>query len=285
MMLPEGKTGVMPATDGSANIDSNGESNADGHPGHASKRDRLLRGVAARAFADDPEFTRYGAGVDALIASPPRTVPAGERAPLDFLFAYENEPHDPDDVFSRLRWGGQFVYASKHGRRVEQMNELFGHRGFETMPRPGMIREPLPLFGVRLPLLSKKLHFFVARKVNLVLPRQFSDRFTYHLQLVPARDGDVVEIKNMAVLDAHQGTGVGRALVEHALAQARTDGCTRVLVATGSADVGNLRFYQRLGFRMLSVERDVFTPAEGYPDGLEVDGIPLRDRVWFDQHL
>jgi predicted N-acetyltransferase YhbS len=111
------------------------------------------------------------------------------------------------------------------------------------------------------------------------------DEIVGHLQLVPTRDGDVVEIKNMAVLDAHQGTGVGRALVQHALARARTDGCTRVLVATGSADVGNLRFYQRLGFRMLSVERDVFTPAEGYPAGLEVDGIPLLDRVWFDQHL
>jgi hypothetical protein len=31
---------------------------------------------------------------------------------------------------------------------------------------------------------------------------------------------------------------------------------------------------------MLSVERDAFTPADGYPEGLEVDGIPLRDRVW-----
>jgi hypothetical protein len=56
------------------------------------------------------------------------------------------------------------------------MNERFGQRGFETMPKPGTIREPLPLFGLRLPLLSKKLHYFVARKVNLVLPRQFSDR-------------------------------------------------------------------------------------------------------------
>ena len=56
-------------------------------------------------------------------------------------------------------------------------------------------------------------------------------------------------------------------------------------VATGTADVGNLRFYQRLGFRMLSIERDVFTPEWGYPEGLEVDGIPLLDRVWFDQEL
>jgi hypothetical protein len=58
---------------------------------------------------------------------------------------------------------------------------------------------------------------------------------------------------------------------------------TEVLVATAAADTGNLRFYQRLGFRMRSVERDAFTPAAGYPPGLCVDGIELRDRVWLDQ--
>jgi len=152
----------------------------------ASKRDKVLRSVAERAFADDAEFARYGHGDVAPHPPAAYTVPRGERALLDFLFAHENEPHDPDDVFARLRWGGQFVYASRHHRRVVEMNEAFGQRGFETMPRAGTIREPLPLFGLRLPLLSKKLHYFVARKVNLVLPRQFSDRFTYHVQLVPA---------------------------------------------------------------------------------------------------
>lgn len=152
----------------------------------ASKREQLLRAVASRAFGEDLEFRRYANGQVAAPAPAAHTVPPGERALLDFLFAFESEPHEPDEVFSRLRWGGQFVYASKHVRRVSEMNERFGQRGFETMPRPGMIREPLPLFGLRLPLLSKKLHYFVARKVNLVLPRQLSDRFTYHVQLVPA---------------------------------------------------------------------------------------------------
>jgi len=56
-----------------------------------------------------------------------------------------------------------------------------------------------------------------------------------------------------------------------------------ILVATAAADIGNLRFYQRQGFRMRSVERDAFTPATGYPPGLLIDGIELRDRVWLDQ--
>jgi len=39
-----------------------------------------------------------------------------------------------------------------------------------------------------------------------------------------------------------------------------------------------------LGFRMLRVERDAFTPAAGYPP-IEIDGIPLRDRVWLSLTL
>jgi hypothetical protein len=39
------------------------------------------------------------------------------------------------------------------------------------------------------------------------------------------------------------------------------------------------RWYQRLGFRVLRVERDAFTPEGDYPE-LDIDGIQLRHRVW-----
>jgi hypothetical protein len=64
---------------------------------------------------------------------------------------------------------------------------------------------------------------------------------------------------------------------------AAAESVTTLLVATAAADIGNLRFYQRQGFRMRSVERDAFTPATGYPPGLLIDGIELRDRVWLDR--
>jgi GNAT superfamily N-acetyltransferase len=103
-----------------------------------------------------------------------------------------------------------------------------------------------------------------------------------HLQLVDTAPGQV-EIKNMAVREDLQGRGVGRRLVEVAVALAAERGAREMLVATAAADVGNLRFYQRQGFRMCAVERDAFTPATGYPAGLQIDGIPLRDRVWLDR--
>jgi GNAT superfamily N-acetyltransferase len=102
-----------------------------------------------------------------------------------------------------------------------------------------------------------------------------------HLQAV-AREDDVWEVTNTAVVEASRGHGVGRALLERAVAEARSAGASRVVLATGAADVGNLRFYQRCGFRMTRVVQDVFSPARGYPPGIEVDGIPLLDQVWFE---
>ena len=86
----------------------------------------------------------------------------------------------------------------------------------------------------------------------------------------------------MAVEPSLQGRGVGRALMAAALDLARRERRSTLVVATAAADTDNLRFYQRLGFRLRAVERDAFTAATGYARGLEVDGIELRDRVWLD---
>lgn len=106
-----------------------------------------------------------------------------------------------------------------------------------------------------------------------------------HLQLVDGHEPDTLEIKNMAVVEDRRGHGVGAALIRAAVELAAAGGCREILVATGAADVGNLRFYQRQGFRFRSVQRDVFTPARGYPAGIMVDGIELRDQVWLDREI
>jgi GNAT superfamily N-acetyltransferase len=112
------------------------------------------------------------------------------------------------------------------------------------------------------------------------------ERIVGHLQLTDAADRrPALEIKNMAVVASHRGRGIGRALVDAAVALARREGRATLVVATAAADTGNLRFYQRLGFRMRSVERDAFTAATGYPPDLEIDGIPLRDRIWLDRDI
>ena len=104
-----------------------------------------------------------------------------------------------------------------------------------------------------------------------------------HLQLVDTIQPGQYEIKNMAVRADLRGRGVGALLVRAAIDRLAAESATSLAVATAAADVGDLRFYQRQGFRMRSVERDAFGPAAGYPPEIVVDGIELRDRVWLDR--
>lgn len=103
-----------------------------------------------------------------------------------------------------------------------------------------------------------------------------------HLQLVEDGEPGCAEIKNMAVREDRRGQGIGRRLVQEALARLAAGNVSTVCVATAAADVGSLRFYQRQGFRMRSIEPDAFTESTGYRRQTRIDGIPLRDRVWLD---
>ena len=111
------------------------------------------------------------------------------------------------------------------------------------------------------------------------------DGIVGHLQLTETGLATELEIKSLAILPSHQRRGIGRELVRAAIELARDEGRSRLVVATAAADTGNLRFYQRLGFRMSAIERDAFTTATGYAPGLRIDGIELRDRVWLDLAL
>jgi GNAT superfamily N-acetyltransferase len=105
------------------------------------------------------------------------------------------------------------------------------------------------------------------------------------LQLLPTDVAGEIELKNMAVARDQQGTGVGRELVQAAVRWAEDAGYASMVVATATADTGNIRFYQRVGFRMRSIDPNAFTPETGYPDSVVIDGIELRDRVWFARTL
>ena len=89
----------------------------------------------------------------------------------------------------------------------------------------------------------------------------------------------------MAVRTSHQGRGMGRTLVEAAIDLVAAESCKTLLVATATADIGNLRFYQRLGFRMAWIDRDAYTQETGYAEDIAIDGIELRDRVWLTMSL
>jgi predicted N-acetyltransferase YhbS len=92
-----------------------------------------------------------------------------------------------------------------------------------------------------------------------VLVARLGDEPVGHLQLVQGDNPGELELKNMAVSEELRGSGIGRRLVLAAIELARSRSAHRLTVATAAADVGNLRVYQRVGFRMAPLDA-VSTP-------------------------
>ena len=154
------------------------------------KRRQLVATAIEKLFADDEEYARFG---------PNASDDSSEQ--VDFLFAAEEETHDPDTVFGQLRWGGQFVYVSRDRQRVESLHERFRQRGFLPIHNAQPLR--LKRWGIRLPVWSPQAWCFVARKVFIIRPREISERFTYHVQLVPrhSHGGGFVVMKEIPSLE------------------------------------------------------------------------------------
>ena len=143
----------------------------------------------------------------------------------------------------------------------------------------GSRSELLPLFA-QADDSAAEINRYIERGEVLIARR--AQQIVGHVQLIPA--GDDWEIKSITVIEALRGQGIGSSLIHAALERAFSAGAPRVLIATATADISNLRFYQRLGFRMECIERDVFGADRGYLARMVADGIPVRDRVWFSIH-
>jgi GNAT superfamily N-acetyltransferase/catechol 2,3-dioxygenase-like lactoylglutathione lyase family enzyme len=122
------------------------------------------------------------------------------------------------------------------------------------------------------------------RDLGRVLVARNGSALIGHLQLIVNEGAHEAEVKSIAVREDNQGSGTGRMLIDRAVAVCRGENIATLLVATAAADTRVLRFYQRLGFRLLRVQRDVFTPEFGYPQ-IDIDGVPLRDQVWLSLEL
>ena len=66
--------------------------------------------------------------------------------------------------------------------------------------------------------------------------------------LLPVRPG-TLELRKMYLAESHRGRGLGRALLERALTEARRRGAVRVTLETATVLQEALRLYERAGFR------------------------------------
>jgi len=94
--------------------------------------------------------------------------------------------------------------------------------------------------------------------------------------------GDPCEIMELAVAPERQGQGIGRAIVAWLIAEARQRGRSAVLVGTANSSIGNIAFYQKIGFRMDHVRKDYF---RYYREPHYEDGIQIRDMLVFRRDL
>ena len=105
-----------------------------------------------------------------------------------------------------------------------------------------------------------------------------------HSQVVEVEPG-VCELRSLAVLPGRRRNGLGTRLVARSVSWLRERGIQRLVVGFPAANLDVLGFYQRLGFRLLRVDRDAYGPHLGYSDELSANGIRVRDRVWLELEL
>jgi ribosomal protein S18 acetylase RimI-like enzyme len=93
--------------------------------------------------------------------------------------------------------------------------------------------------------------------------------------VVPTSDGNVGELKNIAVDAKAQGQGIGSKMIAYVFEQAR-DRYNTILVGTGDADVQNILFYLKNGFRFSGIKKDFF---DEYKEQIISNGVVLKDMV------
>jgi ribosomal protein S18 acetylase RimI-like enzyme len=70
------------------------------------------------------------------------------------------------------------------------------------------------------------------------------------------------EVAKMAVTASAQGLGLGRMLMEHVIAAAKTAGASRLFLETNHALTPAIRLYESVGFTHIPKERAVPSPYE-----------------------
>lgn len=131
--------------------------------------------VDGGALADVPDFAKF-AGID------------GTQAVAGYLISSSSDqPHAPAEIFPKLRWGGQFFFASRSRREVRKLARQYANHGFALEQPPAHVRTarwPMSLF-------SRSMHYFVARKTSLIAPGTTTDRFTHCVELVRNTDSNI----------------------------------------------------------------------------------------------
>jgi hypothetical protein len=120
-----------------------------------------------------------------------------------FLFLPAESTLAPEDVFPHLRWGGRVVMISSQARPMDEWERRLGRWDGFVLEEPAAVIRTGP-FGLAIAGLSRKAHYLVARKVDLLKPGEASERFTYAVRLGKRNplDEQYVVIKRIPTVDS-----------------------------------------------------------------------------------
>ncbi|WHR59264.1 GNAT family N-acetyltransferase [Acinetobacter haemolyticus] len=95
-------------------------------------------------------------------------------------------------------------------------------------------------------------------------------------QLCLIQNADQAEIKNIAVDPSQQGQGLAKALILYVVGALQQSSIHTLWIKTGNSSLDQLALYQKCGFRMSHIERNVF---QNYPELIFENGIRCLDQV------
>jgi ribosomal protein S18 acetylase RimI-like enzyme len=119
-------------------------------------------------------------------------------------------------------------------------------------------------------------------KVSIVLGLQNAGEIAGVIVVTPLSPTSW-EIKNLATRPKHQGKGLGTTLLKEALKACAERGASEVWIGTGNSSIKQLKLYQKIGFRMVAIDRDFF--MRNYNEPIFEDGIQCRDMIRLVHHL
>jgi ribosomal protein S18 acetylase RimI-like enzyme len=144
---------------------------------------------------------------------------------------------------------------------------------------PGLVIRPLVAADrgwLRRSLVREWSSTTVARRGELV---EAADLPGYVAELGGRRAGSALvdvrgdELEVVAISATRRRQGVGRALLEQCLAEARHRGCRRVWLVTTNDNVGAFAFYQRSGMDLRAVHRNAVHAARVLKPSIPLRGV------------
>ena len=88
---------------------------------------------------------------------------------------------------------------------------------------------------------------------------------------------DSIEIVNISVHENHQNKGYGQEILRFAIQYAKENGFVVLDIGTGSTSFSQLYLYQKMGFRMVGIDKDFF--VHHYNEEIIENGLVLKDMV------